>query len=64
MDKVKEAVKLRNKIGKYPALEASGNIDLRNIAGYAASGVDRISIGSLTHSVNSMDFSLEVDAKV
>ena len=63
-DMIKEAVKLRNKVGKYPALEASGNISLGNIADYAKSGADRISIGSLTHSVNSIDFSMEVDAKV
>ncbi len=41
-------------------LEASGGITLDNVAHYAALGVDWISIGSLTHSVKSIDFSLLV----
>ncbi|MBI3313639.1 MAG: carboxylating nicotinate-nucleotide diphosphorylase [Candidatus Omnitrophica bacterium] len=39
-------------------LEASGGITLENVVHYAAMGVDWISIGSLTHSVKSIDFSL------
>ncbi|HXV28286.1 MAG TPA: nicotinate-nucleotide diphosphorylase (carboxylating), partial [bacterium] len=39
-------------------LEASGGITLDNVAHYAALGVDWISIGALTHSVKSIDFSL------
>lgn len=62
LEDAKKAVKIRNKIGKYPLIEVSGNITLKNVADYAACGVDRISIGSLTHSVNSVDISLEVDA--
>ena len=61
---IKKAVTLRNRIGKYPALEASGNIGIENIAEYANCGVERISIGALTQSVNAIDFSLQVDAKV
>ncbi len=41
-------------------LEASGGITLDNVAHYAALGVDWISIGALTHSVKSIDFSLLV----
>jgi nicotinate-nucleotide pyrophosphorylase (carboxylating) len=41
-------------------LEASGGIRLENVELYAAAGVDRISIGSLTHSPRSIDISLEV----
>jgi len=41
-------------------LEASGGITLSNVAHYAAMGVDCISIGALTHSVKSFDFSLLV----
>ncbi|MCG3120443.1 MAG: putative nicotinate-nucleotide pyrophosphorylase [carboxylating] [bacterium] len=39
-------------------LEASGNISLENVAAIAATGVDYISIGALTHSAPAMDFSL------
>lgn len=41
-------------------LEASGGIALKNIRAVAASGVDAISIGALTHSVPTADLSLEV----
>lgn len=43
-----------------PLLEASGGITESNLAQVAASGVDRISCGALTHSVLPMDFSLEL----
>ncbi len=39
--------------------EASGGINETNLAGYAATNVDYISIGALTHSVKSMDISLK-----
>ena len=42
-------------------LEASGGIDERTIAAVAASGVDRISVGGLTHSVRSLDLSLYLE---
>ena len=48
--------KLRNKI----KLEASGGINSKNIAAYAKTGVDMISVGSITNSVKSLDLSLEV----
>lgn len=41
-------------------LEASGGIKIRNVEDYAKTGINRISIGSLTHSVRSIDISLEV----
>jgi nicotinate-nucleotide pyrophosphorylase (carboxylating) len=41
------------------ALEASGGIHLDNVGEYAATGVDRISIGALTHSAPAADISLE-----
>jgi nicotinate-nucleotide pyrophosphorylase (carboxylating) len=40
--------------------EASGNMTLKRVAEVAATGVDYISIGALTHSVRSIDFSLEI----
>ena len=41
-------------------LEASGGIHLKNVRAIAYSGVDRISIGELTHSRKAVDFSLEL----
>ena len=40
-------------------LEASGGIDLDCIEAYAATGVDAISLGCLTHTVRSIDLSLD-----
>ena len=48
--------KLRNKV----KLEASGGINSKNISAYAKTGVDIISVGSITNSVNGLDLSLEV----
>jgi nicotinate-nucleotide pyrophosphorylase (carboxylating) len=44
-------------------LEASGNVSLDTVAEIAASGVDFISIGALTHSARSCDFSLQATPK-
>ncbi len=40
--------------------EASGGVNLRNIRQIAATGVDFVSIGALTHSARAIDFSLEL----
>lgn len=40
--------------------EASGNVNLRRVAGIAATGVDYISVGELTHSVRAADISLKI----
>ena len=40
--------------------EASGNVNLKSVKKIAATGVDRISIGSITHSVPAIDFKLEI----
>jgi|TARA_B100000927_G_scaffold124952_1_gene100818 nicotinate-nucleotide pyrophosphorylase (carboxylating) len=54
---LKTAVKLINK--KYET-EASGGVNLKNIKKISNTGVDRISIGCLTHSVTALDFKLEI----
>jgi nicotinate-nucleotide pyrophosphorylase (carboxylating) len=41
-------------------LEASGNISLENARAYAATGVDRIAIGAITHSAPILDLSMRV----
>ena len=40
--------------------EASGNVSLKNVAMIAKTGVDRISVGRITHSVSAIDFKLEL----
>ena len=46
--------------GKYYETEASGNINLKTIKSVAATGVNRISVGSITHSAPAVDFKLEI----
>ena len=46
-------------IGDYAETEASGGINEDTIADYAACGVDFISVGALTHQINSLDLSLK-----
>ena len=45
---------------KYYETEASGNINLKTVKKIAATGVDRVSIGSITHSASAVDFKLEI----
>ncbi len=42
-------------------VEASGNVNLATVAGIAATGVDVISVGALTHSVTALDLGLDVE---
>ncbi len=60
--RMRKAVHLARKmpVKQRPLLEASGGITLKNVAAIAKTGVDRISIGSLTHSHTSIDISMEV----
>ncbi len=55
---MREAVRIA--AGQTP-LEASGNVRLDNVADIAATGVDYVSIGALTHSVRALDISLDLD---
>ena len=54
---LRKAVKL---VKKHYQTEASGNVTLKNVKKIAASGVNRISIGSITHSAPSLDLKLEI----
>ena len=45
-------------------VEASGNVNLHTVAAIAATGVDVISIGGLTHSVIALDLGLDVELTV
>ena len=54
---LKKAVKMSR---KFYETEASGGINLKNVKSVSSTGVDRISIGSLTHSMNALDLKLEI----
>ena len=54
---LKAGVKL---VKKYYETEASGNINLKTVKSVAMTGVDRISIGSITQSAPAIDFKLEI----
>jgi nicotinate-nucleotide pyrophosphorylase (carboxylating) len=61
LETLRGAVELREQNsggGEGPALEASGGVDLATVRAIAETGVDFISIGALTHSAPSLDFSL------
>lgn len=57
---LKEAVKINQASGRKAVLEASGNINLENVREVALTGVDRISIGSLTKNVRAIDLSMRI----
>ena len=54
-DQLARAVELRNRQAPGVLLEASGGITLDSLAEVAATGVDRVSMGRLTHSVSNWD---------
>ena len=54
---LREAIKYAK--GKYET-EASGGITLKNVKNLAATNVDRISVGELTHSIQALDLKLEI----
>lgn len=57
--KLQQAVKMRDDAAPTVQLEASGGVNLDTIAAIAATGVDRISVGALTHSVRNFDVGLD-----
>ena len=57
---IKRAVKYRNTHCRQIKLESSGGVNLKNVRKIALAGVDFISIGLITHSPKSFDFSLEI----
>ncbi len=57
---IKKGVKKVKAIDRHILLEASGGINLSNIAEYAATGVDVISLGALTRDARWLDFSMDV----
>ncbi len=57
-DQMREAVAIRG--NKPIALEASGGVTLETVRAIAATGVERISVGALTHSARAVDLSMEI----
>ncbi len=58
---LREAVAERDRLGSRAELEASGGITLATVRAVAESGVERISTGTMTHSVAALDLSLRCD---
>ena len=65
VDKINYTVELLKKKGFFGKvlLEASGGISEKNLLEYAATQVDILSLGELTHSVKALDISLEIIGK-
>ena len=61
-DQLRRAVSMNRAAGDRVELEASGGVNLDTVGAIAATGVDFISVGALTHSARSIDLSLEFDA--
>jgi nicotinate-nucleotide pyrophosphorylase (carboxylating) len=57
----RRAVEIIRKEAPGVMIEASGGITIENVRKFAATGVDTISVGALTHSVKAVDFSLLLD---
>jgi nicotinate-nucleotide pyrophosphorylase (carboxylating) len=58
---LEEAVTAARKDGGAPELEASGGVTLETVGEIAASGVDFVSVGALTHSAPALDLSMSID---
>ena len=54
---LRESVKIAK---KYYETEASGNVSLKSVKDIASTGVNRISVGSITHSAPAIDFKLQI----
>ena len=54
-----QAVSLRDAADRGVQLEASGGVNLHTLRGIAETGVDRISVGALTHSAVNLDLGLD-----
>lgn len=57
---MRDAVALRNEVAPSVRLEASGGVSMRTVRRIAETGVDRISVGALTHSAPWLDVGLDI----
>jgi len=60
LDQLREAVRMRNDAKLGLLLEASGGVTLESVRAIAETGVDRISVGALTHSAGIIDIGLDM----
>lgn len=60
LDQLREGVAI---VGGRARVEASGGVDLGSVAAIAATGVDVISVGALTHSVRALDLGLDIGVR-
>jgi nicotinate-nucleotide pyrophosphorylase (carboxylating) len=63
LEMLSAAVRRRDAAGADVELEASGGVTLDRLASIASTGVDRISIGGLTHSATALDLGLDWDSR-
>lgn len=59
VESLRKAVKLRNELAPLVQLEASGGVQIGTLREIATTGVERISVGALTHSARSLDIGLD-----
>jgi nicotinate-nucleotide pyrophosphorylase (carboxylating) len=59
LDQLRTAVARRNAVAPGTLLEASGGVNLHTVGAIAATGVDRISVGAVTHSATALDIALD-----
>jgi nicotinate-nucleotide pyrophosphorylase (carboxylating) len=59
LEQMREAVALRNERAPGVELEVSGGVSLETVAAIAATGVERISVGALTHSAPALDLAFD-----
>lgn len=58
-EQMRQAVEWRDAVSPDTRLEASGGVNLSTVRGIAATGVDRISVGAITHSAPALDIGLD-----
>jgi nicotinate-nucleotide pyrophosphorylase (carboxylating) len=61
LEQLREAVAMNEAAGRPVRLEASGGVNLDTVADIAATGVDFISVGALTHSARALDLALDLE---
>jgi nicotinate-nucleotide pyrophosphorylase (carboxylating) len=62
IDELRAAAELRDRAALDVELEASGGVTLESLSAIAATGVDRVSVGALTHSAKALDVGLDYAA--